>query len=88
MVKREIYIENQSQGLCVFLVALLYTKRKSLRLQVMRVLLDGKIALSTKGLSILMYHISSPALSVYILYACSFEYNKPLKFTASSRIFM
>lgn len=54
----------------------------------MRVLLDGKIALSTKGLSMLMYHISSPALAVYMLYACSFEYNKPLKFTASSRIFM
>lgn len=43
----------------------------------MRVLLDGKIALSAKGLSILMYHISSPALSVCILYACLFDYNKP-----------
>lgn len=72
--------------MCIFCHPTVY-KGKSSRLQAMTVLLDDKIALSTKRLSICMYHISSPTLSVCILYAYSSEYNIFLKFTPSPRIY-
>lgn len=51
-IKREICIEKQRQGfVCISCHSTVY-KGKSLRLRVMTVLLDDKIALSTKGLSI------------------------------------
>jgi len=51
-IKRQTCVENQRQGfVCISCHPTIY-KGKSLRLQVMTVLVDDNIALSTKGLSI------------------------------------
>lgn len=51
-IKRQICTENQRQGFVCISCHPTVNKQKSLRLRVMTVLLDDKIALSTKGLSI------------------------------------